>query len=199
MAKKSAKKSVKKSMKRTRRSHRKGTRKATRRMRGGFIQLNPANVDDTNGGMDSSSKLNLMQGQGYAEVHVDQHGGQAPPPTSKIAEMFKSWMSAHKQKGGQAPVGDTGVLDSSLVQYARTGPLDASFAEIQGMKDQGGGARKSHRGKKSRRGRKGQRGGWAPVDSDTMMLPTDMEQQAVTGMNPEWKLAENPASFEPSN
>ena len=104
-----------------------------------------------------------------------------------------------------APVGDTGVLPSSLVESARTGPTLQSFAEIQGMKDQGGGRRKkSRRGKKSkkskrsRRHRKGMRGGWSPVDSDTMLLPVGMEQGAVSGMNPEWKLAENPASFNPN-
>ena len=42
------------------------------------------------------------------------------------------------------------------------------------------------------------RGGFAPVDEPTMMLPTDMENKAVEAMNPEWKLAENPASFVPS-
>ena len=198
-------------MKRTRRSHRKGTRKATRRMRGGFIQMNPANVEDTNGGMDSSSKLNILQGQGYDAIHKDQHGGQATPPASGLfANTMKAAMAqaqeqtAPAQKGGEAPVGDTGVLDPALVQYARTGPLDASFAEIQGMKDQGGGARRRKRksSKKSRKskkkGRKGQRGGWAPVDSPTMMLPTDMQEGAVMAMNPEWKLAENPASFDPT-
>jgi hypothetical protein len=42
------------------------------------------------------------------------------------------------------------------------------------------------------------RGGFAPVDSDTLLLPTNMERGAVNGMNPEWKLAENPASFDPT-
>ncbi len=188
----------------TRRSHRKGTRKATRRMRGGFIQMNPADVNDTS--MDGPNKLNLMQGQGYAEVHKGQHGGQ-----SMLANGLQQLMKAPAQSGGQAPVGDTGVLDPALASYARIGPLNASFAEIQGMKDQGGGRRRvrkntKSRGRKSRgrksRGRKSRgrkmRGGFAPVDEPTMMLPTDMEHNAVQGMNPEWKLAENPASFVPS-
>ena len=190
--------------KKTRKSHRKGTRMATRRMRrmrGGFIQMNPADVNDTS--MDASSKLNLMQGQGYAEVHKDQHGGAAPAPVAPVAPVAP----APAQKGGEAPVGDTGVLDPALSASARVAPLDASFAEIQGMKDQGGGrrrrrksSRKSKKVKKVKKvkSRRGQRGGWAPIEEPTMMLPTDMTEKAVQGMNPEWVLAENPGSFTPS-
>lgn len=167
--------------KKTRRSHRKGTRKATRRMRGGFIQLNPANVNDNS--MNGPNNQNLQQGQGYLSAHAGQYGGQAP-------------------------VGDTGMLESSIRGAARMGPLDASFNEIIGMKDQGGGRRrmrKSGKNRKGRSGRKGRksrarrmRGGFAPVNADTTLLPTNMEKAAVLGMNPEWKLAENPASFDPT-
>ena len=197
---------AKRMTKKTRKSHRKGTRMATRRMRrmrGGFIQMNPADVNDTS--MDASSKLNLMQGQGYAEVHKDQHGGAAPAPApvAPVAPVAP----APAQKGGEAPVGDTGVLDPALSASARVAPLDASFAEIQGMKDQGGGrrrrrksSRKSKKVKKVKKvkSRRGQRGGWAPIEEPTMMLPTDMTEKAVQGMNPEWVLAENPGSFTPS-
>ena len=108
--------------------------------------------------------------------------------------------------GGMAPVGDTGMLDASLRGFARISALDQSTGEIVGMKDQSGGRRRrrksGRKGRKSvRKGRKSSRrmkGGSAPVDSPTMMLPTDMLKQAVMGMNPEWKLAENPASFAPT-
>jgi len=222
---------AKRMTKKTRKSHRKGTRMATRRMRrmrGGFIQMNPADVNDTS--MDASSKLNLMQGQGYANVHKEQHGGApAPAPAAITAApapmaamtaaptpvaatlsgvMARVPVPAPAQHGGEAPVGDTGVLDPALSASARVAPLDASFAAIQGMKDQGGGRRRGRKSKsrkskkvkkvKKVKSRRSQRGGWAPIEEPTMMLPTDMGEKAVQGMNPEWLLAENPASFTPS-
>jgi hypothetical protein len=89
--------------------------------------------------------------------------------------------------------------------------LDAAIKEIQGLKDQtGGGRRKKRRGtKKSRKGRKTarkgrkQRGGaWSlgneqSVSASGMLLSPSLEAKALSGMNAEWKLAENPASFAP--
>ena len=267
----------------TRRSHRKGTRKATRRMRGGFIQLNPADLNDTS--MNSSSSLQLKQGAEYLSAHAGQHGGSrfrhrmrggqnAPPPAmngqmpvlsqapamaggqNAVPPTMNGQMPVLSQApamaggqdavpptmngqmpvlsqapamaggqnvspppmvmnaapvmtGGMAPINDTGMLDASLRGFARVTSIDQANGEIVGMKDQSGGRRrrkgkKSRKSRKSRKGRKGckssrrMKGGSAPVDSPTMMLPTDMLKQAVMGMNPEWKLAENPASFTPT-
>ena len=170
-----------------RRTHRKGTR----RMRGGYV-LTGSNINDTS--MEASTKLNMLQGQQYGAQHANQHGGMAP-------------------------VGDTGVMDVGRVE-ARVGPIDSAFQEISGMKDQAGGRRRRRRrtGKATRKGRKAtrkgrkvsrkttrrmrkrmrMRGGVASVGDSNTLLPVDMEKQAVMGMNPEWKLAENPASFNPS-
>ena len=170
-----------------RRTHRKGTR--SMRMRGGYV-LTGSDINDSS--MDASTKLNMLQGQQYGAQHANQHGGMAP-------------------------VGDTGVMDVGRVE-ARIGPIDAAFQEISGMKDQAGGRRSHRRARKSRKskrsGRKSRRngcksrksrrshmrmrGGVASVGDSTTLLPVDMERQAVMGMNPEWKLAENPASFNPS-
>jgi hypothetical protein len=113
-----------------------------------------------------------------------------------------------------APVGDTGVLDSSLRAIARIGPTDASFSAIQGMSDQSGGSRRSKRSKKSRRSKKASRrskktsrrrmrGGFTNVrpanaSAPGTILPPSMESRAVGGMNPEWKLAADPNSFAPN-
>jgi len=202
----------------TRRVHRKGTRKATRRMRGGFIQLNPADINDSS--MAVSSKVNMMQGQEYASIHAGQHGGQnmnippnhhrMPNGTIMANSMHKQMGGANnsnmselmflKQKGGMADLDYTGVLDSSLRGAARMDPLDQSYNEIVGMKDQGGGGRRRRRksGKKSRKSRRKMRGGFAPVDAPTMILEGDQAKEAVMAMNPEWKLAETPGSFDPS-
>ena len=206
----------------TRRVHRKGTRKATRRMKGGFIQLNPADINDSS--MAVASKVNLMQGQEYASMHSGQHGGQnmnIPPNHHRMPDgtimpnsMHKQTGGANngpkpefmflKQKGGMADVGYTGVLDSSLRGAARMDPLDQSYNEIVGMKDQGGGGRRRRArksGKKSRKSgksRRKMRGGFAPVDAPTMILQGQESNEAVMAMNPEWKLAETPGSFDPS-
>ena len=203
-----------------RKTHRKGTRRNnTRRshMRGG--QSQGSNVG--NSSMNLPYKVNTLQGQEYLSQHANQHGGVADyMPSQKNYDLLTPAAYAEArvqpptltQSGGVAEVGYTGVLDSNLVESARTGGTLASFQEIAGMKDQGGGARRRRRSKKSRKNgaqrksrkngaqRKSRRcwsGGSSPVDAPTLLLPVDMEKQAVMGMNPEWKLAENPTSFDP--
>lgn len=132
-----------------RKSRKAGRRAPSRKaQRGGWVVLNPAAVNDSS--MLEASKQNLAQGGEYAKIHAGQHGGGAPLDG--------------------APVGYTGVLDSSLRTAAHLAPLDRSLADIQGMSDQSGGgkrrrrssrkasrkARKSSR-KASRKGRKGRR------------------------------------------
>jgi hypothetical protein len=173
--------------------------------------LNPAALGDNS--MADAGKQNLAQGGEYKQLHAGQYGGGAPLLG--------------------APVGETGVLDSSLRGAAMLGPLDRSLTAIQGMSDQSGGARRrgrkasrkgrkaSRKGRKasrknrrsanrkasrknrraSRKGRRNLRGGAAlhPADfgAPGTLLPADLQSKALATMNPEWKLAENPASFTP--
>jgi hypothetical protein len=158
--------------------------------------MNPASVNDKT--MIAPSSQSLAQGAEYNKIHMGQHGGAFTPMSG-------------------APVGDQGLLDSSLRAVARVGSIDQAIASIKGMSDQSGGRRgkkstrrgkkSTRRGKKSsRRGKKSsrrrQRGGssYRPADASapTALLPPSMESRAVGGMNPEWKLAENPASFAPN-
>ena len=191
-----------------RRTHRKGTRKSRsmRRMRGGNLLGSP--IGDTS--MDAGSKLNLQQGTQYGAMHKEQHGGQANVGHTGMLPNGMRDSARVGQMGGMAPVGDTGMLESGLRESARIEPLDAATSQIAGMKDQGGGgrrkAKKSRKGskrtsnmRKSRRcwSRKNMGGGSANVGAPNMLLPSDMGKQAVGGMNPEWKLAENPNSFSP--
>jgi hypothetical protein len=74
--------------------------------------------------MQGPSLASAAQGQEYAALHRAQHGGAAVSLASS------------------APVGYTGMLDDSLRAVARIGPLDASVAQIQGLSDQSGGARR---------------------------------------------------------
>jgi hypothetical protein len=57
--------------------------------------------------------------------------------------------------------------------------------------------------KTSKKGRKGMKGGaWSmenaqSVSASGMLLPSGLESKALSGMNAEWKLAENPSAFAP--
>ena len=200
----------------TRRVHRKSSRR--HRQRGGFIELNPADVNDSS--MNTPARVSMLQGQNYGSQHANQHGGQmnmaplnAPPmrmnnpPPQMGGQMNMApvnmpppnipvpRINTQPQMGGTAPINYDGNLPADLHAYARDGPQLQAFKDIAGMSDNQAGGRRRRKSRRSSRRR--MRGGWAPVDSSDTLLPTDMEQQAVMGMNPEWKLAENPAAFDP--
>lgn len=152
-------------------------------------------------------QASLAQGRDYLSLHKGQYGGGAV------------------SLAAAAPVGYTGVLDAGLRDIARVAPLDQANAQIQGMSDQSGGGRR--RGRKgmanmkaiTRRMRKlrvrlakfmkkftrrSQRGGAmaslagaADYGSPGMLLTPAQEARAMLGMNPEWKLAADPAAFAP--
>jgi len=134
-----------------------------------------------------SSSQNLAQGRDYQMLHEGQHGGGV---------MYQG-----------APVGTTGVLDSSLTEAARVNPTLAAYSQIQGMRDQDGGGRRkrskrSRRSSRSRRSRRKMMYGGASVDpadysSPGTLLPPAMERVALNGMNPEMRLAQNPDYYAP--
>jgi hypothetical protein len=132
----------------------------------------------------------MAQGQGgdYLKYHVGQHGGQ---------------------RGGVAPVGDTGVMDASLRGPAMLASQDQAFAAIAGLKDQAGGKRykrskrsskrskrsskrskrSSKRSKRSKRNARSKktRGGslsYAPFDGKGMLL--SQSDYAKAGLSPSW-------------
>lgn len=204
-------------------SHRRRRRASRRRasyrrkaQRGGQAPLN-------DNSMNSASKMSIAQGQEYAEIHANQHGGAAV------------------SLAAAAPLGYTGMLDDSLRAAARIGPIDASMGEIQGMSDQSGGARRRRRrayglkhamrnfrygfmhpvrttrrvGRNVTRGvkrvlkmragsRRKMRGGagaavgpMADYASPGMLLTPAQEARALMGMNQEWRLAADPKAFMP--
>ena len=194
------------------RKHRKGRkgrksrshRRSHRRYYGGAAYaVEPASVDYANPG---PMNLNLAQGQQFAKFHVNQHGG-----------VFS---------GGPYPgaVTEPSMLPANLVASAHLLPLNQAFSEIRGLSDQTGGRRRRRNGRKSRKNSKNRkgcrknrsrryRGGdfvrWggggmygmpemlpsSVADSTKMLISPQLQQQA--GLNPEWKLAENPSSFDP--
>jgi hypothetical protein len=78
-----------------------------------------APINDTS--LQAASRLSLSQGGDFLSLHKNQHGGAAV------------------SLANSAPLGYTGVLDSSMRGAAGVLPGDASFAAASGMKDQAGG------------------------------------------------------------
>ena len=200
MASRRNRRNTRRNRKNTRRNRR-VNRRANRRMQGGEYSMPaPVGVDP----MGDMTKQSLNQGQQFASFHANQHGGAA-------------------LVGGPYPgiVGGEPLLSDNLAASARVGPLNAALNEIKGMQDGGRrrGSRRNRRGsrrnrkgsrrnrKGSRRNRKGSRrnrrysGGAMPAmnpgstGAGGMLLPSSV---TVPGMNPEWKLAENPRAFAPS-
>ena len=169
-----------------------------RKQRGGNSTPGPVSGD----AMGQMMKQSLSQGQQYANMHMGQHGGAS--------------LDAGPFPGA---VTEQALIPSSLMNAARVAPLNSALTAIANMKDPGqaGGARKHKASrksrkaskksrkasKKSRKGTKKMRGGAAydsnpqPVTASGMLLSPSLESKALSGMNAEWKLAENPSAFAP--
>ncbi len=199
---------AKKYSRRMSKKHRGTKRKHSRRhrMRGGESTAAPVGGNS----MAQMVQQSLAQGQQYANMHKGQHGGanlDAGPFPGAVTEQS--------------------LIPDALKGAARVAPLDAALNNIANMKDPGqaGGGRRrgrkaSRKGRKaskkarkgSKKSRKGSRksrktrrmrGGAAydsnpaPVTAPGMLLDGGQMAKALSGMNAEWKLAENPASFAP--
>jgi hypothetical protein len=152
--------------------------------------------------MKQMSQQSLSQGQQYLNMHQGQHGGglDAGPFPGAVTEQA--------------------LIPDNMMGAARVAPLNAALNAIANMKDPGqaGGARRrkgrkaSKKAKKaSRKSRKGRKGGKtrkmrggaaydsnpAPFNGPSMLLDGSQMKAALSGMNSEWKLAENPKAFAP--
>jgi len=191
---------AKKHSRRMSRKHR-THRRRHHRMRGG--DSSPASTGGNP--MAGMMQQSLAQGEQYAKIHANQHGGGA--------------LDAGPYPGA---VTEQSLIPANLAAAARVAPLNAALNAIANMKDPGqaGGARKGRKGRKaSRKGRKATRKGRkasrknrktrrmrggaaydsnpASVNAPGMLLDSSQMAKALSGMNAEWKLAENPASFAP--
>ena len=203
-------KTNRKNRNRSNRKNRKGSR--MNRMYGG----DPASVNDTS--MAMSQKDSFAQGEQFAGIHKDQHGGAG-------IQLVGGGAGIQLVGGGLGSYPDSVVastLPSDLNASARIGPLNQAIAAIQGMKDQAGG-RRNRNNRKNRSNRKTNRknrsnrnnrknrsnrnrscrqnGGGelfrgAPVVTNSaMLLPPGLEKQAP--LNYEWSMATDPNSFAP--
>jgi len=115
----------------------------------------PASVSDTS--MAMSQKDSFAQGEQFAGIHRDQHGGAetnmspAPVIVTNTAPAQTGGAGIQLVGGGLGSYPDSVVastLPSDLNAAARIGPLNQAIAAIQGMKDQAGGRRRSNRNRK---------------------------------------------------
>lgn len=189
---------AKKHSRRMSKKHR-STRRRHHKQRGG--DSSPANV--VGDSMKPIMNQSLAQGQQFANMHANQHGGglDAGPFPGAVTEQS--------------------MLPQNLHAAARIAPLNSALNAIANMKDPGqaGGRRRGRKGRKaskkarkaSRKSRKGSRksrktrklrGGAfgdnaQSVNAPGMLLNGSQMAKALSGMNAEWKLAENPAAFAP--
>ena len=170
-----------------RRNSRRNRRNTRRNYRGGeYSNPAPVGVDQ----MGDMTRQSLNQGQQYASFHVGQHGGAS-------------------LVGGPYPgtVGGEALLSDNLAASARVGPLNAALNEIRGMQDGGRRRRRNRRNRKTnRKDRRNRRsrnrrthGGGLVLNPALVSAPGQILPSSVTaaGMNPEWRLAENPRAFAP--
>ena len=171
-----------------------------------------------------SQPMNPMASVGPKVVPYTQPaGGPSPiaPGSAQTGNLARALATPMPMRGGggldagpfPGAVLSPSVLPENLHASARVAPLDAAIKEIQGLKDQSGGRRRRRGGKKSRKGRKGRKGSrkgrktyrggaWnmdnaQSVNAPGLILPAGLEAKALSGMNAEWKLAENPKAFAP--
>ncbi len=191
-----------KNVSRKNRSRKNVSRKNRRNRRGMMGGMSP--VGDMS--MEMPMKDSLSQGTQYLNIHKGQYGGGMGSYPGAVVQ--GSLVNA--QAGGAVGPYPASVMSSTLptnmVAAARTGPLDAAIASIQGMQD--GGRRSKHKKRsysKKRRSNKRRsikhRGGShrgfspSPVDANPMLLPAGMEKQA--SLNYEWSMAKDPSAFLP--
>ena len=175
-----------------------------------------APVNDTN--MLMPQKDSLAQGSQYLSIHKGQYGGGMGSYPGAVVQ--GSLINA-AQAGGAVGAYPASVMSSSLptsmIPAARTGPLDAAIASIQGMQD-GGRRHRRNRSSRNRRNRISSRrrrnrissrrrrnrrhsGGAeltlspSEVGANPMLLPSGMEKQAA--LNYEWSMAKDPSAFLP--
>jgi hypothetical protein len=198
---------AKKHSRRMSKKHR--TRRGTsrRRQRGGESAPSPV----TGTGMGEMAAQSLAQGKQFATMHANQHGGGGldagpfPGAVSEQALLPPNLMNAARV----AP------LNSALNAIANMkDPGQAGGARRKGRKASKKGRKASKKGRKaSKKGRKAsrksrktrrskQRGGAfgdeaQSVNAPGLLLSGSQMSKALSGMNAEWKLAENPAAFAP--
>jgi len=191
--------------------------RSNRRQYGGnHIVLSPSPLGQSLAGS-SPSSANLAQGGQYASFHANQHGGMAPYPGGVTDTVLPQDLQASARVlplGGYLAdvqhLRDPGQAAQAGGRRRRTRNSRGRFtAKRRGSKrsrkTRGSKRSRKTRAKRNSRGRfLKMRGGSAvsltnasDYGAPGMLLPSSAETKAVSGMNPEWKLAADPTSFAP--
>ena len=172
----------------------------------GGANLAPQELTDTS--MRSATNMSLAQGGDYANIHAQQHGGMAPVGYTGLLD------ESLRGSARVLPIDDSvrqiqGLSDQTggKRRKGRKGSRKGRKASRKGSRKQRKGSRKQRKGsrkgnRKSRRNMRNMKGGMAPLgymdaDAPGMLLPPALAAKALSTMNAEWKLAENPSSFAP--
>jgi hypothetical protein len=208
-----------------RKTHRKGSRKTTRRMRGGEAPVNYANPGPMNLSLAQGqqfAKFHEGQHGGAGAYAYGPYPGAVSEASVLPADLVASAKLLPLNESFDyirqfGPSSDNPNLSGGRRRKARKSRKARKAHRKGSGKTHRKGSRKAHR-KGSRKTHRKQRGGlyrWGgggrrmaggayaemrfpmPVkDETTMLIPSELQQQA--GLNPEWKLAENPLSFAPN-
>jgi hypothetical protein len=205
---------AKKHSRRMSRKHR-ATRRRHHRMRGGDSTPASTGGDPMKGMMAQS----LAQGQQYANMHAAQHGGgplDAGPFPGAVTE--QSLLPANLATA--ARVAPLNAALNAIANMKDPGQAGGARRGRKGRKASRKGRKASRKGRKaSRKGRKATRKGRkasrknrktrrmrggaaymsnpASVTAPGMLLEGSQLKAALSGMNAEWKIAENPNAFAP--
>jgi hypothetical protein len=192
-------------------------RRRSRKQRGGVAPVGYSNPFPMG--------INLAQGQQFAAYHAQQHGGgvgtypdavqqaQLLPadlvPSSRLLPLnaafdyIRQFGPEADLKGGRRRI-RKGRKASRKSRKGRKASRKSRKSRKNRKVQRGGVLVRWGGGGRKRRGTRRMRGGSAadmshPMDvaeETKMLIPPSLQQQA--GLNPEWKLAENPNSFAPN-
>ena len=189
------------------RRNRRNRRNTRRNYRGGSVPA-PVNVDP----MGDMTKQSLNQGQQFASYHTNQHGGAAlvggPYPGIVGGEaLLSDTLTASARVGPlNAALNEIkGMQDGGRrrrnTRRSTRRSRKASKKNRKASKKNRKNRRSSRSNRKTSRRNRRYHGGAMPAmnpgstSAPGLILPSNV---SVPGMNPEWKLAENPRAFAPS-
>ena len=223
-SRKSSRKMKKQGRRASRRASRRANRRANRMYGGGVLVMSPADVNDKS--MFGPSNQSAAQGLDYTRIHQGQHGGayvslnSAAPvgytgmlddslrATARIAPLDASVAAIQgmsDQAGGARRSKRNAFFKAFMPKAVRITYRKGSKMVRKGLGKVARKMRNTYRkGSKMVRRTFRMRGGGGyqyanqgDYASPGMLLPSSMEAKALMQMNPEWKLAADPASFAP--
>jgi hypothetical protein len=172
------------------------------------------------------SQLSLAQGNEYLKAHAGQHGGGSLPLVNSAPVGYTGMLDESLRVAARVAPLDQAVGAATAAGHTMSGGARRRKGKKSSRKSGRKGSRKSRKGglkNLMRRGKRSMaaimgmsrkalkalkrklsrkmRGGAAlnPADygAPGMLLDPTMQAKALGGMNPEWKLATDPASFAP--